>query len=48
MEMSVFHRKAEKLHALNDNIILATGGFSGDSTQLRRVLDVSVVDFQHF
>jgi len=46
MDFSVMNREAEKLHALNDNIILATGGFCGDAIQLKRVLDSRLHKFR--
>ncbi|KAI6192145.1 Proteasome subunit beta [Aphelenchoides bicaudatus] len=45
-EMSVLNRTAEKLHSLNDNIILATGGFVGDAIQMRRVLNSRLHKFR--
>ena len=40
-EVNILTRNAEKLHVLNDNIILNTAGFHGDVLQMKRVLDVS-------
>ncbi|VDM51818.1 unnamed protein product [Angiostrongylus costaricensis] len=38
MEINVITRDAEKVHVLNDSVILATSGFYGDVLQLKRVL----------
>ncbi|VDO21656.1 hypothetical protein V3C99_010954 [Haemonchus contortus] len=38
MEINIITRDAEKVHVLNDSIILATSGFYGDVLQLKRVL----------
>lgn len=38
MEINILTRNAEKIHVLNDSMILATSGFYGDVLQLRRVL----------
>ncbi|KAI6173030.1 Proteasome subunit beta [Aphelenchoides besseyi] len=36
---SVMTREGDKIHVLNDNIVLATSGFHGDVHQLKRVLE---------
>ncbi|VDM65583.1 unnamed protein product [Strongylus vulgaris] len=38
MEINILTRDAEKVHVLNDSVILATSGFYGDVLQLKRVL----------
>ncbi|EPB69954.1 peptidase, T1 family [Ancylostoma ceylanicum] len=38
MEINIITRDAEKVHVLNDSVILATSGFYGDVLQLKRVL----------
>uniref|UniRef100_A0A914W3A6 Proteasome subunit beta n=1 Tax=Plectus sambesii TaxID=2011161 RepID=A0A914W3A6_9BILA len=38
-EVNVMFREAEKIHVLNDSIILTTSGFYGDVLQLKRVLE---------
>ncbi|KAK0404463.1 hypothetical protein QR680_017464 [Steinernema hermaphroditum] len=38
-DINVMCRDAEKVHTLNDSIILATSGFYGDVLQLKRVLE---------
>jgi len=40
-EMAILTRNAEKLHVLNDNIIMTGSGFYGDVLQLKRILEVS-------
>ncbi|KJH49421.1 peptidase, T1 family [Dictyocaulus viviparus] len=38
MEVNIITRDAEKVHILNDSVILSTSGFYGDVLQLKRVL----------
>jgi len=45
-EISVMNREADKIHVLNDNIILATAGFYGDVQQMKRVLESRLHKFR--
>ncbi|KAI6230326.1 Proteasome subunit beta [Aphelenchoides fujianensis] len=43
---SVMTREGDKIHVLNENIVLATSGFHGDVQQLKRVLDARLHKFR--
>ena len=45
-EVNILTRNAEKIHVLNDNIILNTAGFYGDVLQLKRVLQAKIHKFR--
>lgn len=45
-EVNILTRNTEKIHILNDKIILNTSGFYGDVLQLKRVLSARIHKFR--